>query len=434
MDRFDVIVVGGGTAGTAAAVAAAREGASTLVVEKSGALGGTSTLGLVTPLMRNEIDGVALNQGLNREIVARYGEACGLAPRDGDFEWFDPVLLSVVLEEIVREAGAEILYDAVVSAVRTDAGRITDLEATTRGGTVSLTADVIIDASGDAFVARMAGCPVEVGNEAGQNQPMSLRFILGSVAIPQVVDSFQRMGVACQQPMLHVGFHEAKDGPMGQLVRKAVADEILAEDDLGYFQFFAISGRPTELAFNCPRLAGFDVLDPWQVSKAYTVGRQKIMRIIRFLRERIPGFANANLINVAPMIGIRESVRIVGEYTLSEDDYMHAKHFPDAVARSRYPIDIHNPSGQGTTLIHLPEGQYHEIPYRCLLPRRVDNLLVTGRCIAASFPAQAAVRIIPNCRTLGEAAGIAAAMAVGQGVTVRSIAGQDVRAKMTVSN
>ena len=132
------------------------------------------------------------------------------------------------------------------------------------------------------------------------------------------------------------------------------------------------------------------------------MGRQKIQRIVRFLREFVPGFAEAEITNVASLIGIRESVRIVGEYTLTEDDYFSARRFADGICLNRYPIDIHHPSGVGTTLKYLPEGVYHEIPYRCLLPQGVKNLLVTGRCISASFAAHAAIRIIPNCRTLGK--------------------------------
>lgn len=189
-------------------------------------------------------------------------------------------------------------------------------------------------------------------------------------------------------------------------------------------------GRPGDLAFNCPRLAGFDTLDPWQVSRAYSIGRQKIFRIVEFLRRYVHGFENAYVANIAPLIGIRESVRIIGEYILTEEDYLQGRSFPDAICKNRYPIDIHHPSGVGTTLKYLPEGVYHEIPYRCLLPQGVSNLLVTGRCISATFAAQAAVRIIPNCRTLGEAAGIAAALAVSENKSVKEIPGEQVRRLM----
>lgn len=430
MTIYDVIVVGGGTAGTAAAIAAARRGAKTLLVEKSGALGGSSTLGLVTPLMSNEIAGKPLNEGLNLEIVERYDHWAKRAD-EGDPTWHDPVLLSIVLEEMVLEANVTILYEATVTGVDVVDKKIKEITVATRGGSERLAGTVLIDSSGDAVVARLAGCPVKTGNEEGKSQPMSLRFIVSGVDQEKVRSAFESVGITLAYPRFSAGFHEAKESPIGEWVRQAIADGVLAEDDLGYFQFFAIYGRPKDLAFNCPRLAGFDVLDPWQVSRAYSLGRQKIFRIMDFLRRYLHGFEEAYVSNIAPLIGIRESVRIVGEYTLTEEDYLECRRFPDAICKNRYPIDIHNPSGVGTTLKYLPEGAYHEIPYRCMLPQAVDNLLVTGRCISAAFAAQAAIRIIPNCRTLGEAAGIAASLAVTQNKSVKEISGEQVRALMS---
>ncbi|NLV91690.1 MAG: FAD-dependent oxidoreductase [Firmicutes bacterium] len=429
MNTFEVIVVGGGTAGTTAAIAAARRGQKTLLIERSGALGGSSTLSLVTPLMDNHLAGQPLNRGLNLEIISRYQESVdSTGPEEAS--WFDPLLLATVLESMVLEAGVTVLYDAVVSGVELVSGEILTLQVATRGGVLPIAGRTIIDATGDAVVARMANCPVQIGNETGQNQPMSLRFILGNVDKHAVAQAFGAIGVEVSYPRFHVGFHEAKDSPMGPWVQKGIDAGVLAPDDLGYFQFFSLLGRRHSLAFNCPRLSGFAALDPWQISRAYGVGRQKIQRIVRFLREFVPGFAEAEITNVASLIGIRESVRIVGEYTLTEDDYFSARRFADGICLNRYPIDIHHPSGVGTTLKYLPEGVYHEIPYRCLLPQGVKNLLVTGRCISASFAAHAAIRIIPNCRTLGEAAGIAAAIANAAGKSVKEIDGAEVRAQM----
>ena len=160
-------------------------------------------------------------------------------------------------------------------------------------------------------------------------------------------------------------------------------------------------------------------MDHRQVSAAYSEGRRKIARITDFLRRYLPGFQAAAISSIAPLVGIRESVRVVGEYTLTEDDYFNARSFPDGIVRNRYPIDIHHPTGRGTTLKYLPEGLFHEIPYRCLIPKDLDNLIVAGRCISASFPAQAAIRIIPNCRALGEAAGTAAALAISNSCSLR---------------
>jgi len=190
-------------------------------------------------------------------------------------------------------------------------------------------------------------------------------------------------------------------------------------------------GRPGELAFNCPRIAGLSATDPWDLSKAQTIGRQKIRRIAKFFKTAVRGFENSYIGTIAPMVGIRESRRIVGDYTLTEEDYLTEARFPDAVARNSYPIDIHSTKAKGGLVMkHLPPGHYHEIPYRCLLPVGLDNLLVAGRCLSATFAAQAAVRIQQNCRALGEAAGLAAALCLETNTMPRSIDTEELRKRL----
>jgi hypothetical protein len=203
----------------------------------------------------------------------------------------------------------------------------------------------------------------------------------------------------------------------------------LEADDLGYFQFFTVLGRPRELAFNCPRIVGFDPEDPFEVSRALAVGREKIFRIAEFCKRWVPGFEASYVSVVAPLMGIRESGRVVGDYVLTEDDHQRCRKFPDAVARNRYPIDIHLADG-GVELRKLPPNDYHEIPYRCLLPVGLDNVLVAGRCLSASFVAQSSVRIQPVCRALGEAAGAAAALSVRSGVNPRDLPYDSLRAEL----
>ncbi|MGC8834488.1 MAG: FAD-dependent oxidoreductase, partial [Armatimonadota bacterium] len=203
--------------------------------------------------------------------------------------------------------------------------------------------------------------------------------------------------------------------------------------DLGYFQFFTMVGRPKEVNFNCPRLSGFDPINAWDISRALTTGRRRIRRIAEFCRRYLPGFQNSYISTVAPMLGVRESRRIIGEYVLTEEDVMEARKFPDAVARNCYPIDIHNPRGRGTTIRRLPPGEYNEVPYRCLVPLQIDGLLVAGRCISATFAAQAAVRVQDNCRAFGQAAGTAAALAVRLGVQPRHIDFQMLRRALAES-
>jgi hypothetical protein len=410
--HYDVIVCGGGTAGAAAGIKSARLGAKTLIIEAMSTLGGTQTMGWVTPMMPNYIDGSQLSKGINLEIQDAHR---ALSP-NSDFPnaqvWYNPSALGLALDRMAGEAGAECLFYGVVIDAETKGGRIDGLQIAVRGPNPVLhaSADVFVDASGDATLARLAGAQIESGDETGRNQPMTLRFTLGNIDLSAVAQFFGEDANPNTPEFLSVGYAKAEESMVADRVKEAVADEVLNQDDLGYFQFFTVLGRPRELAFNCPRITGLDPKNPMDVSRALIVGREKIFRIWEFCRRWLPGFENSYVSVIAPLIGIRESGRIVGEYTLTAEDHQQCRKFPDSIAKNRYPIDIHLSDG-GVELRKLPPNDYHEIPYRCLLPVGLDNLLVAGRCVSASFVAQSSVRIQPVCRAMGEAAGAAAALA-----------------------
>jgi hypothetical protein len=193
---------------------------------------------------------------------------------------------------------------------------------------------------------------------------------------------------------------------------------------------FFISPYPDEVSVNMTRVTDVDPLDPGDLTRAEVDARAQAMRLMSFFRRDVPGFANARIAATAAQIGIRESRRIVGEYTLTRDDVLAARTFPDAVARSAYPIDIHNPSGSGTTTFRLPPGASYEIPYRCMVPERVDALLVAGRCISTTHEALASTRLTPTVMTLGQAAGTAAAMCVAAGRRPRDVRAEDLRREL----
>ncbi len=434
-DRCQVLVVGGGTAGSAAAITAARAGADTLVVEQHGCLGGTMTLSLVTPMMANHLDGENLSRGLNLEILQRAAELD--PPPSGqadDARWFNPIGLQFVLDDLLTDAGGRALYETRVSDVIVDAGgplpRVLGIVVENKDGRGVIEAGITIDASGDADVATLAGVEMQRGDETGRNQPMSLRFNLAHVDLPQVAEFFRSLGCRTSDPpLISVGFHEASDSVIGDRIAEAVAEGVLEPDDLGYFQFFGMMGRPGELAFNCPRLSGFRADSAADRSRAWVVGRRKIRRITTFCQRWLPGFEASYLALIAPMLGVRESRRIVGDYVLSEEDCLACRKFADGIGRNRYPIDIHQ-QGSGTVLKHMAEGEWHDIPFRCLVPRGFDGLLVAGRCLSATFAAQASVRVEANCRSMGQAAGEAAVMALRGDGTVRGVEVERLRERL----
>lgn len=430
----DVIVCGGGTAGACAAIAAARHGARTLIVEQLGFLGGSQTGALVLPYMNYRAGGEQLITGLHQEIIDRLAAW----PGGADSACFNYELLKYVLEDMALEAGVELLYHSFLAETTcgaTAAGRcLTALTAYNKSGRQEFSARQFIDCTGDADVAYRAGVPCESGRpEDGLNQSASLRFVVGNVDLAALaVRVAELTDRPCSPPEVSMGFSKGHTvaPKIEAIVDEAAAEGVFTAEEGGYVQFFSVPGRPGEIAFNCPRVTYVNGARAEDLTKVQVQGRRTIPKIMEFCRRYLAGFDNAYLLTTALLPGIRESRRIVGEYVLQAEDCLQPTRFPDRVAKSCYPIDVHNPSGVGVSLRGLPPGEYHDIPYRCLVPLGVDGLLVAGRCISATFDAQAAIRIEPTCRALGEAAGVAAALCLQQGCQPRELPAEDLLAAL----
>jgi hypothetical protein len=439
ISEVDVLVLGGGTAGTVAAISAAREKVKTLVVEQFGFLGGTQTAALVTPMMPNQIEQEPLNRGIDWEINSRMMETgeSGRWP-DGNMGWFNPEMLKIVLEQMVVEAGADILYYTMFEDSIMDGNDIRGVTVLNKGGRGTILARRVVDATGDADVAFGAGAPFFSGDEKTfTNQPFSIRFSAGGVDLNRFISFLESLGRAevtldpqgSTTPLIHTAMVWGRNFPLEPVFRKAVEDGVLLETDGNYFQAFTVAGRHGELFFNCPRITlQVDGTNPSHLTRAQILGRQAILRYLAFVRKYFPGCEHASITSIAPMVGVRESRRIDGEYFLTVDDILSAKKFQDAIARSNYPIDVHSSDDRsGMKLQHLPPGTYYEIPYRCIVPKKVENLLVPGRCLSASFEAQGSVRIQTNCRAMGEAAGLASSMSLERSISPRQVNGSDLR-------
>jgi hypothetical protein len=230
-------------------------------------------------------------------------------------------------------------------------------------------------------------------------------------------------------PLIHTAMVWGKGWTLEPLFRKAVSEGVLQESDGDYFQVFSMAGRPGELAFNCPRIVGdIDGSDPFHLTRAQIASRDMIRRYETFVKSYLPGFENAYVAFTAPMVGVRESRRIQGEYYLTVDDVVGGKKFDDAICRNNYPLDIHREESMNKLrVLRPPEGDYHEVPYRSLVPLGVEDLLVAGRCLSASFEAQSSIRIQTNCRAMGEAAAVASAMSLNRGLHPRQLNGRELR-------
>lgn len=438
----DLLIVGGGTAGAVAAIAGGREGSRTLVIEQLGFLGGTQTGALVTPMMPNQIDGEPLNGGIDLEINRRMNKAHESGVwKDGNRGWFNPEMLKFTLEQMVIEAGARILYYTMFEDVVVEDGSVVGVIVLNKAGRGFIKARRTIDASGDADVAARAGVLVERGDpDTGRNQPFSVRFHLGNVDLMRFAQHLRSLGrhdvmegaEGSDVMLIHTAMVWGKGWTLEPLFRKAVEEGVLLERDGDYFQVFSMAGRPGELAFNCPRIReDVDGTNPDHLTNAQVKGREIIQRYVVFCRRYLPGCERSYLVMSAPMVGVRESRRIRGEYYLTTEEVLSGAKFPDGILRNNYPLDVHrDPSDPRNGVTKLPPGEFHEVPYRCLVPLGVDGLLVAGRCLSASFEAQSSVRVQSNCRAMGEAAAVASAMSIKAGVAPRKVDGILLRAEL----
>ncbi len=435
---YDVLVVGGGNAGCAAAIAAARHGAKTLLVERYGFLGGTATASMVGPWMTFHAGERRIVGGIAQEIVERLmrtGASPGHLHDASDYvptiTPFDPEAHKALLFEMMEEAGVDLLLHAWVLAALRDENNVVGARFATVGGEREYRAKVVIDSTADAYVAASAGVPTQQGDARGHVQPASLMFRLSHVDLSKL-STYVRMHP--EQMRTSLKAHERKPAALTavaglyELWNKAREDgEVDVPREL--VSFF-VSPYPDEVTVNMTRVTDIDPLDPDDLTRAEVQARKQVMELTRFFTKHVPGFEHARLAATGTQVGIRESRRIVGRYTLTADDVLAGRHFDDAIARSAYPIDIHNPSGSGTTTQRLPEGKAYEIPYRCLIPINRERMLVAGRCISTTHEALASTRLTPTVMTLGQGAGTAAALAVKTNARVGDIDAAVLRAQL----
>ena len=392
---YDLVVAGGGLSGVAAAVAAARLGLDVLLIERMSFLGGMATNGLVNPWMPFTMkypngSSEDIVQGVFKEMNTGLAALGGLHERD-----FHPHLLKMVLNRMIDESGVALLCNVIVSDVKAKGGKISGIEATGKSWKRWIKGRFFIDATGDADVTDAAGFATEYGREEdGAVQPSTLNFRMSGVDM----EKYRAWKQTAKEP----------GGLAVSILKQYRAEGKLhcPRENLLIFN----TTWPDVLHFNQTRLLGVDTRSPMSLTKGYSDALKYIGEYLALLRKEIPGFENAQLQEIAPCIGVRESRRIVAEYTLTDDDVLSARKFDDGIVRCNYPVDIHNPKGGGTVIRPVPPGDNYEIPYRSLVPKGSKNLLVAGRPIGATHVAHASLRIMPACTGIGEAAGTAAAL------------------------
>lgn len=405
----DVLVVGSGPAGFSAAYTAAKNGANVVLVEQCGDVGGISTTGLMSHWTGS------CASPIYHEILKRSAER-----NEGDFKnkitpAIDPEKLKTLYLEMLDDAGVKImLYTFACDAIM-DGNSIKGVSVVNKSGFTDIYADVVIDASGDGDIAYKSGAEYFKGREAdGKMQPVTIMFKVGGV-------DYERAVFPCS-------FESLVETDKGEL--QALAKQILTHP-AGHVLLYqtTLPGVVTCNMTNCIEIDGTNADD---LTKATIICRKQMSEIVKFLREFAPGYENCFAISSASLIGVRETRHFKGEYILTGEDILAAKVFDDYVVKDAYfNFDVHNITGSGLDKTgaqnEFKQKNGYTIPYRCLLPEKIENLLLSGRNISGTHMAHSNFRAMPICAGIGEAAGAAAAIAVQKNITVRKVSAEEIR-------
>jgi hypothetical protein len=427
----DVVVVGGGTTGPIAAIAAARRGKKVVLIERFGSLGGILTLGLNTKPSGALIGGIPLEIWNLARSVGGAGDDYMATTKTGGVKIAsptDPEIMKMLLTRLCVEAGVQILFETFVSAPYVENGAVTGVIIESKSGRQFVGAQVLIDCSADADMAAKANAPfvMGAGNAEQTMQPVSMYFIMKNVDLKQLADwarscdDVPARAIPADEEGLAYGLWLT--GFNGMLRRFQEETGVKLQRDN-----ITLKTADGQMYVNATRVLGVNVFNPPEFTAAILECYRQIEGVARFLKERVPGFEAARLGQVSPILGVRETRHILGEYTLTGADSRGETRFEDTIAADVSALDIHDPKGGDVDFQSMPP---YEIPYRCLLPRGVEQILVAGRCISADHEAHARSRNMPACMATGQAAGVAAAIAVEEGVRVRDVPVKKVQAAL----
>ena len=407
MRDFDIIIAGGGTAGCACAYTAGKYGLNVLLIEKNSYLGGSITGSLVVPAMKTSPN--AINKTFYDTFYSELKKLGGaITYQDGNNGWINPELSKIVLDKMMKEVNVKVLLESYIDNID---DKLLSYIVTICGDNIyhlpkellpCIETKCIIDATGDAKICKMLNC--DFLEDENKKQPSSLRFIMSGIDTKTFsewiteLDSDRDVTTCCKidgNIMFSTAYTwDNKNWALKPIFMQAVADKVLKEEDTNYFQIFSVAGTPDSVAFNCPRILDSEL----SRTEAYIQARESILRLSQFCKIYFPGFENSYISSIAQNLGIRESHRVKGRYIYTKDDILSGKTFDNPVVISDYPIDVHSSQKGGSKL----EKVYKEysLPIESLIVK--DNLFVIGRCISAEFEAQAALRIIPSCFSMGE--------------------------------
>ena len=420
--KAEVVVLGGGTAGSIAAIAASRNKADCILVERYGYVGGTVSY-IQGMIGFRSITGEVVVSGIADEMVEQVKKLGGseghmFDPIAGSVTTLDPEIYRIVMMEMVSNSKTKPLFHSVLTGVLMDGERIKGVTVHNKSGFENIYADTFVDASGDADLAYAVGADVDKGARE-QLQPVSLMFRMGGFNKekftsyiknhPEELESAKTWSRGFTQTFFddHPEYVYFKGlDKLVDRVKKETGYEL--PRDRIHLDLFK---RKDHILLNVSRITQVDATDADDLTRAEIEGRRQVLEIYEFLVKYVPGFENAFLLSVSEQVGIRETRRIKGKYILTKEDVLSARRFEDVIARGIHPVDIHDGGvGRGMNITSLDRP--YDVPYRCLLPQKVENLIVAGRCVSATREAFGSVRGTTTCMATGQAAGTAAVMSL----------------------
>lgn len=413
MEKFDVVVVGGGAGGIACAWNAAKNGLHTLLIEKNIHLGGLITSGLVIPVMK--LNSLGINVDFYNELIATsQAKKVSITYSDGNTGWFNPELMKSVFDEMLTSVGCKILFDTEISQIERKNDKFL-LSVNSDMLSLHIETNYLVDGTGDGKIFEKLN--LEFLKDIEEKQSLSLRFLMSNVDNKKFADwilkkdSNRNVTTVCEvDGQVHFStactWDKNANWALYPLFEKAVEDGVLKPSDTAYFQIFSVPFADGCVTFNCPKLLPKeDVNEPdepiYAISELLIEGRNRINRIAEFCQKYLKGFENAYVSNISDMLGVRESRRVKGKKVFTVKDIATGEKPENIALASDYPIDVHSDKKGADELTFTKHVWY--LPLECLISDRFDNLFVVGRCLSAEFKAQAAVRTQMNCFSMGEA-------------------------------
>lgn len=414
----DILIVGAGPAGLMAAQAAAGKGLKVMLIENRSYLGGNLTIGLPILGFLGE-KGNQIIKGLPQRFIDRLKEKGAASDHRPcklhvSLTIIDPEQSKTLAMELMQEAGVEVLMYVFCTDVIKEGNEVKGVIIESKAGREAILAKTVIDCTGDADVAFRAGVECRKGDAEGGMQPPTLMFSMRGVETQRLRDAIVgHPDVYDMDIMPAQSFANRKFITVG--LRNQIAKAREAGIEIPVARTILITGMDEdEIWVNMTRVNGVDPTKPESYTHGEMEGRKQIYGIIDYLKAFVPGFEKAWLDRVAPFMGIRESRVTVGKYVLTAEDILACRRFDDTIAVASYPVDLHHPKGGDCTLEYC--GDCYDIPYRSLVPEKIENLLVAGRCASFTHEAMASTRVMSTCMALGEAAGRAARIALEDGV------------------